>query len=248
MPDAEFHTNRLLQALTQVPTVRPGVCTVCHSGPNAGFDVRWSCQRTMSEVSVPTDLVLPISLYELGSQLHMMLRDYKDAPWPELRRDHVRSLAATLARFYAGHSACVAARLGGPPDLVTTVPSTRDRVGAHPLVAVVRMVNDLAWRYRALLAPGSVRVERAASDDAFQVTGEVAGTRVLVVDDTFTTGARAQSAASALGREGADVAVLVLGRVVGPDYNDACRALWRTARARLFRFDRCGWFDHGVRT
>jgi adenine/guanine phosphoribosyltransferase-like PRPP-binding protein len=46
---------------------------------------------------------------------------------------------------------------------------------------------------------------------------DVAGSRLVLVDDTWTTGARAQSAASALAAGGAEVeAVVVLGRVVTP--------------------------------
>lgn len=199
----------------------------------------------MNEVSAQTDLVLPISLYELGGQLHVMLRDYKDSRWPAVRRRHARDLAAVLARFLAGHLACLTARLAGSVDLVTTVPSTRSREEVHPLVAVVRMVSALRRVHKEVLVPDQSSVDRSASDNAFAVDGAVDGQHVLVVDDTFTTGARAQSAASALKIAGAAaVGVLVLGRVVRPEYNDACRALWEDANSELFRFDRCAWFQH----
>lgn len=38
-----------------------------------------------------------------------------------------------------------------------------------------------------------------ADDDAFTVSRPLSGERVLLIDDTLTTGARLQSAASALG-------------------------------------------------
>lgn len=66
--------------------------------------------------------------------------------------------------------------------------------------------------------------------------------RVLLVDDTFTTGARAQSAASSPARAGARVvAVLTIGRVIDPDWNDNCREIWRHAEDRPFPFESCCW-------
>jgi hypothetical protein len=44
--------------------------------------------------------------------------------------------------------------------------------------------------------------------------------RILLIDDTFTSGARLQSAASALALAGATVvAAFTLGRFIRPDYN-----------------------------
>jgi orotate phosphoribosyltransferase len=49
---------------------------------------------------------------------------------------------------------------------------------------------------------------------------------VLLVDDTWTTGANAQSAAAALKRAGAGaVAAVVIGRHVNRDWNDNDRRL-----------------------
>jgi hypothetical protein len=63
---------------------------------------------------------------------------------------------------------------------------------------------------------------------------------VLLVDDTLTTGARLQSAVSALRRNGAAaVAGLVIGRVIDPDWNDSCRLIWDQARETPFSFGKC---------
>jgi adenine/guanine phosphoribosyltransferase-like PRPP-binding protein len=81
---------------------------------------------------------------------------------------------------------------------------------------------------------------KLADDDAFTVRRRLSGERVLVVDDTLTTGARAQSAASALRLNGASaVAAIVVGRVIDPDWNDNCRRIWDQARATPFSFDQC---------
>jgi hypothetical protein len=58
---------------------------------------------------------------------------------------------------------------------------------------------------RAFAVPGSCR-------------GAVRGARVLLLDDTYVSGARAQSAAAALRYSGARSALIVpLGRVIRPD-------------------------------
>ena len=66
---------------------------------------------------------------------------------------------------------------------------------------------------------------------------------MLLLDDTFTTGASFQSAASALSLAGADVvAGVVIGRVI--DTGNADRfpdkaALWKRQRAIPFTFGTC---------
>jgi hypothetical protein len=63
---------------------------------------------------------------------------------------------------------------------------------------------------------------------------------VLLVDDTFTSGARLQSAASALALGGATVvAGVVVGRFCNPGFNDATQQLWDDASERRFSFDTC---------
>jgi predicted phosphoribosyltransferase len=63
---------------------------------------------------------------------------------------------------------------------------------------------------------------------------------VLVVDDTLTTGARLQSAVSALRLHGASaIAAVVVGRVIDPAWNENCRRIWDQAHETRFSFDRC---------
>ncbi|HEY8200014.1 MAG TPA: hypothetical protein VII47_01535 [Actinomycetota bacterium] len=67
----------------------------------------------------------------------------------------------------------------------------------------------------------------------------VSGTRVLL-DDTFTSGARAQSAASSLHLAGAHVIAMVpIGRVINPGFSDEAATLLRRAREAPFDFNAC---------
>jgi hypothetical protein len=242
MATAAPYTDPYLHTYTTVPAAGPGVCAVCRSGPGSGYAVCFSCQEVIRQVSYPAMDVVPISLYALNSQLWHVLRYYKDGSGrsAELLATQV---AAILARFTARHLRCVAAVLGGDPAVVTSVPSTRpqSRPGQHPLQTAIMRVGPLAPRYRSLLARGPVYVDHNRADDqAFTVPRGLAGQRVLLLDDTLTTGARLHSAASALRRNGASaVAAVVIGRVINPEWNENCRRIWDQARATQFTFDQC---------
>jgi phosphoribosylpyrophosphate synthetase len=204
--------------------------------------VCFSCQEVGRQVSHPAVNVVPISLYALNSQLWHVLRYYKDGSGRSAEL-FATQVAAILARFTARHLRCVAAVLGGDPAVVTSVPSTRPepRPGRHPLETAIIRVGRLAPLYRPLLARGPVYVDHnLADDEAFTVPRPLSGERVLLLDDTFTTGARLQSAASALRLNGASaVAAVVIGRVIDPEWNENCRRIWDQAREAQFSFDRC---------
>jgi orotate phosphoribosyltransferase len=103
------------------------------------------------------------------------------------------------------------------------------------------MVPHLAVTYSDLLSISPHPAHHgAASDLGFTVNAPVQGRRVLLVDDTFTSGAEVQSAASALQLAGAAIpAAVVIGRYIDPRFNDASKQLWEQAHARPFRFERC---------
>lgn len=169
----------------------------------------------------------PVSLYRPGGVLHQALRGYKDGP-PATRAVLASRVGALLGRFLWEQGPRIAP--AGWDGLVV-VPSTTGRPGLHPLEAALGAVGALA----AQIWPGALRRgtggvgHREAGDGAF-APGEgvdVAGARLVLLDDTWTTGARAQSAASALAAAGAEVeAVVVLGRVVTPVAGAPTGAWW----------------------
>lgn len=242
MTDPAPFTDPCLHIYRPVPAAGAGVCRVCRSGPGAGSDICTSCLVTMDQVSSPTASVVPVSLYRAPGPLAQVLRQYKDGP-PPWRALFTLHLAAILATFTARHMGCLAGPLGGRPDLVATVPTTRDRQrpGRHPLETAVAAARPLAGLHAPLLNPGPADVGHSRADDeAFTTSGRLSGERVLLIDDTFTTGARAQSAASALRAGGASaVTVLTIGRVIWPDWNDNCRRIWDRSRERPFSLDVC---------
>jgi hypothetical protein len=191
-------------------------------------------------VSRPCELVVPVSLYEIPSQLHRELRGYKSGGRPRLADHFALRVAGLLSHFLGRHGGCIEMRFGEPWDVLTNVPSTTGRVGEHPLVSALRRVPHEFETYEPLLGPGSVSVgHNSASDEGFRPVRRLGGERVLLVDDTFTSGGRAQSAASALNVGGAEVvAVVPAGRVIDPS-REHVAGWWEGQKRRPFSFDRC---------
>ncbi len=234
----------LTDICTPVPRAGAGVCDRCHGSPNPGWSTCWSCSNTESQVSAPCELVVPISLYEIPSQLHHELRYYKGAytgHYKDVATKFTTHAAALAGHFLAQHGACIATAAGGGWDVVTTVPSSGSRQGQHPLVSAINMVPGLRETHETLLGKGSVTVgHNTADDNGFAPLRQLGGERVLLVDDTFTSGARAQSAASAINLSGGTVVAIVpIGRVINPGYGDHVRDYWDGQRKQGFSFDTC---------
>jgi hypothetical protein len=153
---------------------------------------------------------------------------YKESPVGEVRHRYAPMVRALLNAFLAVHAPCVAAAAGGPIRLVVPVPSTA-RPSGSPLAGVDGLAEDVSRRMdgarwsSGTLRRGDAPVGHMRPDGgAFAVTPEarpeLAGARCLLLDDTYVSGARSQSAAAALGRAGAiGVVIVALGRVLRPD-------------------------------
>jgi hypothetical protein len=194
----------------------------------------------MAQLRHPCRAVVPISLYTIPGDLHRVLRRYKDARGSRQQIRDREAIAELVAGFLRRHQACLAAG-GEPYDLLTTVPSTQGRLGPHPLTRAVRTDPWLSAHHQELLVRGPASLGHArASDLGFLPCRAVDGARIVVLDDTWTTGARAQSAASALQSHGARViAIVVVGRLVHPGHSPVALKWWRDQAARRFSVDRC---------
>lgn len=249
-PTVEEFTEPYLATYTPSPAVALGVCPICHSATGVRDDGThwsrcWSCGRTIAGVTHPLSLIVPISLYRVGEQLHTVLKDYKRSPSERVREKHLWQVAAILHRFLLNHRACIARAAGRDWDTVTIVPSKNPRFQPHPLEQAIQLGEPLRSEYQRLLEPDQPdTIGRARSSDrGYRATGNLAGKRVLLVDDTFTSGATFQSAASALALGGADVmAGVVIGRVIDTsdlEHHPEKTALWEQQRRTQFSFATC---------
>jgi predicted amidophosphoribosyltransferase len=206
------------------PRPGPGVCATC-------FDLtdRYAlCYRCASHAAV-LDAFAPISYSIAREQLHHALASYKRLSGDVARRLQAE-LAAVLWRYLDQHENCFARAAGTERfDLVTTVPSSdRARDRQHPLRRLVsEMVAPTRTRHERLLERSEADVQPRTFDPAkFMPTRRLRGEPVLLVDDMWTTGASARSAAVALKAAGAGpVAAVVIGRHVNREWQENDRRL-----------------------
>jgi hypothetical protein len=242
-------TVRELSALYETfmvsPRPGPGICSTCltfteSAGATAGrpYPQCYPCATTPPWL----DAVAPISYSVAGEQLHHALVSYKRLPG-RIAAQIRTELAAVLWRYLEAHEPCIANQLGiGRFSLITTVPSGRHDPGhEHPLSQIVGELCELTRdRYEPVLGPSADSNAGEHEFDAhrFEPASPLSHQPVLLIDDTWTTGASAQSAAAALKRGGAShVALVVIGRHLKRD--------WRENGARLdhlrhgFDWDTC---------
>lgn len=190
--------------------------------------------------------MVPIS-YSVGHEyLHHVLATYKRLPSPHSAAAQVQ-IAAILGRFLVRHEAClVAAAQVERFDIVTTVPSShRDRDDSHPLRRIVgEILEPTRARHVRLLSRTDEEVAPRRFDPLkFATRQPIDGASVLLVDDTWTTGASAESAAAALKGAGATtVAALVIGRHINRDWHENDRHIDRLR----FDWDACAMCARGA--
>jgi phosphoribosylpyrophosphate synthetase len=176
------------------------------------------------------------------------LYQYKDLRQSEQERRRLRlGLAAVLWRWLSQHEECLSRRVGVAEfSLVSTVPSTRQRVD-HPLEVIVgRDVALTRDRYQPLLEAVDTRVDDRTPDASqFKAVEAVPeGKAVLLIDDTFTTGSRVQSAAAQLRQSGAGAVVVVcLGRHFNRrqegEHAEAAETYFQQVRSRGWSWSSC---------
>lgn len=204
-----------------VPVLPPGsgVCAVCWTAVSPGFRLCYRCNKANGSFGQGlADVVVPVALAVKREQLAHELWHYKYDVDSHVRSRLTTRLGAVLWRFLGQHEMHIADAAGVREfDIVTTVPGTRPREGAHPLEYIVgTLVGQTKGRYEPLLAPGrgSPAAKHSLAADRYAATRPLLnGSAVLLVDDTWTTGGNAQSAALALRVAGAGkVAIVVIGR------------------------------------
>ncbi len=224
LPDAQWQELRELVRLQQ-PTLSapypgaPGLCAVCRgpSGRRSSRCYQCGLHRQCAQGQL-ADVVVPVAFAVKGGQHARQLWRYKSPHPGAASTAAATNLLALLLVFLRDHGACVerATRAGGPawPTHVAVVPSAR-RPGPHPLRALIAPYLSCVWA--ELVARPGGQQERDLDPARFRAA-RVPGAQVLLLDDTWTSGASAQSAAMALRQGGAgSVAVVVLGRHVGAD-------------------------------
>lgn len=236
-------SDSLAPELVPMPEDADDVCQLCRSGRTSPSTLCRGCQQTSSQVSRPTRQVIPISYYMKPSPLRNRMHDYKENENEQVRRTQRRAVAAIAARYLSEHAAALADTFGRW-DKAVAVPSTK-RTGPTALqTAIQENFGDIFGAFENCLEPGPGRMKfNEASESGFAVVGRIAGRSFLLIDDTFTTGARLQSAHHALASAGAKVPVsMVVTRKINPSQTYGTEALWERQQQIPFRFDDPPWW------
>jgi hypothetical protein len=201
--------------LSAPPPGAPGLCLTCFGPAPAGRARCFPCElhRQCAPGSLAS-VVLPAAYAVKGGPHARRLWTYKSGQPGATAARH--ALTVLLLVFLREHGPCLWHQAGwvppraGPTHLAV-VPSNRGRAGVHPLRALAEPYLRLPWA--ALAArPGADGRARDLDPERFTAP-RLDGARVLLLDDTWATGASVQSAAITLRAAGAAaVAAVVLGR------------------------------------
>lgn len=222
-------------------------CAVCTT-PVEGHRRCFQCEQHRRYEGVAD--VTGFMTYAVGGQQSgYVMRGYK-APRPLDEHRAIVTLLALLA--LSRHGSCPEA-LGG--DRVTywaTVPSLPAKPGEHPFHGIIHglisggEVPLASARAVALTAVPKVHYPRGVSPDHFQTSSRLArGSHVLLMDDTWTGGGHAQSAALALRKAGAArVSLLVIARWIKEDFGNNAQFLGAIAD-HDYDSETCPWTGGG---
>lgn len=211
---------------------QPLACPVCFGAKGENYQRCHQCQKLVGSQYGLIDALAPVSYALQGEQHAQNLQAYKFPNPSSTLKTRLTALAWTFLRR---HKPCLFQAAGGEFTHYTVVPSTRNREGPHPLTSLVQLTLPSI----SVEANPACPTEREVRPDRFQVSVNLTAARVLILDDTWTTGSRVQSLSHTLKAAGATTTVaVVLGRWLTPSYSTAV-PLWEAARQQPFTIHHC---------
>lgn len=249
----------LLDVRTDIPE---GVCAGCYGGTDKTYEDTTFVRDPSGFMTLHTELrrwpicfpcnsfdgldgILPIS-YSLDNRLESAIWRAKNDTahrWLNV------PLASILHTFLSSHLECIEDKWG-PVDVITVVPSHATARGGwdhmKDLISKVRTwpgkgVWELDLLEKVGLSNADTRRDRPRAD-LFQLMpdkGAIEGQRVLLLDDTYTTGGTLRSAGLAVKAAGGQPIAVTIGRQVRNDQYGAHIVADATNRAPLFDPRRC---------
>ncbi|SDQ16372.1 hypothetical protein SAMN04487847_0678 [Microbacterium sp. cf332] len=169
--------------------------------------------------------VLPLAYAIYNTQFRLELRAYKDAARPSGQTPALRNLQALMWSFSYHHSECLSAVSQSEPTAVAVVPSGHPREGSHPFERVAQFA-PASWERVETERRYEIGRECDPDSVGFVNVGSLEGRHLVVLDDAWTTGSKAEGVVMAARREGAsEVTVIPVGRIVNTSYSAAVSLL-----------------------
>ena len=204
------------------PLTNSWVCPGCLGPKGELFDWCPGCRR-LRNAGCPEEVLhatVPATIAARPGPWYNRLATYK-AGQPR----HGLHLVAVFWTFLRSRRAEIERQLGGPVSVVTTVPSKRGRsYSEQPLrsaLSLAKEIDDLLAPMVTYRPDPDVESLRASYyPQCFKPTGEPSsGQRILLVEDTWVSGATTVSAAGSLLEQGADSVLAVpIARVLDTIY------------------------------
>ncbi|MGH7498685.1 MAG: phosphoribosyltransferase [Gemmatimonadales bacterium] len=222
-----------------VPTLgQHFACELC-LGPVTGYARCFACNQLFVRNHVHQALwgrVVPMTSALNPSPWYTMLSTYK--------RGHVEHgpvLVSLAYEYLSVNAQAIAGLLGGPATMSTIVPSKRGfTFEQQPFRKTLALVDTIrnSLRHTLNFRDGATVDRWSYAPDAFAPGPDpVQGARVLLLEDSWVTGATAMSAAGALVGFGAvSVAVIPLARVVDQGFWEKDHP-YRTAMVEPYRLN-----------
>ncbi len=218
---------------------RPAVTcmTCCTPVSPGGWSQCHACSAHTREYSRGLADAAGFLIYGIsGAQSGSIMYRYKDTP-PV--KGPLRTVSLLAITGLVIHCVCVERLLDAEVTHWTTVPSTKGRTGQHPLRQIIS-----PWMPADEVAVGCPLPNPPRSVDPTMFTVPVmrAGSHLLVVDDTWASGARAQSLAVAAHRAGASaVSVLAVARWFNPSFDQNHTFMADHFRGKPYDPMQCPW-------
>ena len=212
----------------------PGHCRVC-TGP-ASAELCSKCTAQRNEYgSRLADIVVPLAYAKghvspIHQSAHHVIR-YKSELQPSL--ENLQDLQLMINTASRLHGACIA-KVVGWWEALTFVPSASRPGIQHPVVELAKRVAPSASNVDKILLDNGPDISadpiRWPMATRFEIADKwqkkIAGKHVLVVDDTWVSGGKSQSAAIALKDAGAAaVTILCVARWLSQTYGDDHRLM-----------------------
>jgi predicted amidophosphoribosyltransferase len=205
-----------MSVLVRPPRPAGDVCPVCLG---LIYEVGFLCKNCDDNANALDGHVVPItaiSLYERPGRLRDWLTFYKNGDESVANPRAAAAIGSIFATFFAENQLWLDALRA---DFAVVVPSTT-RPAPHPLAELLSRKTDIPFR-APLHRTSELLGHNHPNRNAYDVVADVRGARILLIDDVYTSGARAQSAAYALRSRGADVVALcILGRRYNSSFSE----------------------------
>ncbi len=204
--------NQYRQFFWQVPREgQANVCLLCLGAVIETYDQCFNCNELLRRSSAPQSLrgrVVPMSITPNPGTWYSILQSYKKGMW----REYAPVIASLAYEWLTVHEPAIERLLGGAIDLFTIVPSKT--LGVTYDSQLLRLALSLVAPVAERLAPTLACVDREAygrtkyAPQMFTPIAPAAGKRIVLIEDTWITGATAASAAGALLDAGASSLVI----------------------------------------